>query len=107
MKKILQICLLAGLALVAININAQVVTSREILVKYTKATFDKKNIATATGSGIQGKFTAVQMPTEQVEDLKNGFYAGILEISSDYGKLKSGIFNMYFKDSGQGIKLYL
>jgi hypothetical protein len=93
---------------VATNAIAQDVTAKDILAQAAKATLDKENIATARGTGIKGKFTAVS--GEQNEDLQSGFYAGILELEvtgDNHGPLKSGTFNLFFKNGKQGLKLYM
>jgi hypothetical protein len=98
------------LVFVTLNAKAQDVTAKDILALAAKATLDKENIATARGTGIQGSFTAVKMPRERMEDLRAGFYAGILELEvtgDNYGALKSGKYNLFFKNSRQGLKAYL
>lgn len=98
------------LLFVAMNAKAQEVNAKDILVQAAKATLDKENIATAEGTGIQGSFTPVKMLKEQNEDLRTGFYAGILELKvsgDNYGTLRSGKFNLFFKNSRQGLKLYM
>ncbi len=109
MTKILQICLLVSLAFLATSVKAQEVTAKNILSKAATATLDTENIATAIGTGIEGKYTAVKMSKGQTEDFRSGFYAGILElqVSNDNGTLRSGKFNLFFKDSRGGSKLYL
>ena len=98
------------LLFVTTNAKAQDVTAKEILTQASKATLDKENIATASGTGIQGSFTAVKMLKEENEDLRTGFYAGVLELDvsgDNYGTLKSGKYNLFFKNSRQGLKAYL
>ncbi len=109
MKKTLQICVLVALALIFTDARAQDVTAKEITDQAAKAVLDQDNIATANAAGIKGTLTAVKMSGGQKEDFKKGFYAGILEleVKGDYGNLKSGKFNLFFKDGGQGLKLYL
>lgn len=100
----------ALLLFVAMNTKAQEVNAKDILVLAAKATLDRENIATAEGTGIQGSFTAVKTLKEQNEDLRTGFYAGILELKvsgDNYGTLRSGRFNLFFKNSRQGLKLYM
>jgi hypothetical protein len=92
------------------NAKAQEVTVEDILTQAAKATLDKENIATASGTGIEGSFTAVKMLKGQNEDLRSGFYAGILELKvsgDNYGPLKSGKYNLFFKNDREGLKAYL
>lgn len=109
MKGLLQIFVLVNLMLVVTNINAQDLIAKEILAQAAKANFDKENIASAGWTDIKGKFTAVKIEKGQNADLQKGFYAGILEleVKGDYGKLKSGKFNLFFKSAGQNLNLYL
>ena len=92
------------LLVVAMNAKAQEVNAKDILVQAAKATLDKENIATAEGTGIQGSFTPVKMLKEQNEDLRTGFYAGILELKvsgDNYGTLRSGKFNLFLRTAGK------
>ena len=108
MKKIFQIYVLIVLALIFTDAKAQEVTAKDIADQAAKAVLDKENIATASAAGIKGTLTTVKMSAGQKEDLKKGFYAGILELEvKSYGNLKSGKFNMFFKDGRQGLRLYL
>ena len=109
MKRLLQIFVLVNLILVVTNINAQDQVAKEILAQAAKGNFDKENIASANWTDIKGKFTAVKMAKGENQDLQNGFYAGILEldVKGDFGKLKSGKFNLFFKSDNQNLNLYL
>ncbi|HRH42725.1 MAG TPA: hypothetical protein PKY82_13940, partial [Pyrinomonadaceae bacterium] len=109
MKNLLQICLLIGLSLIVINVKAQGVTAKEILAQAAKSTLDTEHIATANGNEIKGRLTAVKMANGQNEDLQQGFFAGILEleVKGDYGKLKTGKFNLFLKSEGTELNLYL
>lgn len=109
MKNLMQIFLLIGLSLIAINVKAQGVTAKEILAQAAKSTLDTDHIATANGNEIKGRLTAVKMAIGQNEDLQQGFYAGVLEldVKGDYGKLKTGKFNLFLKSEGAGLNLYL
>ncbi|MBX7175001.1 MAG: hypothetical protein K1X72_28750 [Pyrinomonadaceae bacterium] len=109
MKRLLKVIVLVSLTLVVTNIYAQDQVAKEILAQAAKAVLDKENIANASATDIKGKLTAVKIEKGQNADLQNGFYAGILEldVKGDFGKLKSGKFNLFFKSDGQNLNLYL
>ncbi|MBS1796897.1 MAG: hypothetical protein JSS81_23930 [Acidobacteria bacterium] len=109
MKRLLQAFALVGLILAVTDIQAQDVTAKDILERAGKAVLDTGNVATAEARDIKGKFIAVKMEKGQSADLQKGFYAGILEldVKGDFGDLRSGKFNLFFKSAEQGLNLYL